>query len=581
MPDQSPDTTPEKPQKTFVAHARIISLLTLFSRILGMARERVSAQYFGAGIVSSAFIVAFSIPNMFRKLFGEGALSAAFIPLYTKALKEEKENASSPVAASANEFAAASVNLLTLILLTITIIGEIVLWLICFLNPNMRGDWLLTLKFTAVMLPYVMLICGTAFLSSILQVHHRFAIPAFAPVILNVIHIVVIIAGAKFLHIQIRSDSAASTIAATTASQTRLAYILSAFVLVAGVLQVMILIPSLRAVGFKLKWVKNFWTPSVKQMLLMSLPVALSASVLQISVLMDKGISLLLAKGVDKAGNVISVFHLFGTEIRCPMELGAAARLNWAQFLYQFPLGVFAIAIATAIFPKLSDKALDADQNEFKSVLRMGIEATLFEGFAASVGLIVVRYPIAKLLFLTGGMTMADIDLIARSVLYYSTAIWAFSLLQVVNRAFFALHDTRTPLILSVVNIAINLIVELPLVWVKAIGESGMAIGTAVSFAVQTVIMLWILDRRLNGLELYRCRSRIIGMFIAALIMGGACWAVQKTQWYPQRETKWCWTVQLIILMSVGALVYLRICQWIGVDMLDQFLPRKWKRKKS
>ena len=578
MPSETPNQISSKPQKSFLAHARIISLLTLISRILGMARESVSAKYFGAGIVSSAFIVAFSIPNMFRKLFGEGALSAAFIPLYTKALKEEQTGAR---AGSANEFAAASVNLLTLILLAITIIGEIALWIICMIYPDMRGDWLLTVKFTAVMLPYVMLICGTAFLSSILQVHHRFAMPAFAPVILNVVHIVTIILGAKFLHIQIGSNTSASEIAATTASQTRLAFLLSAFVLVAGVLQVMILIAPLRQVGFRLKWVRNIWTPSVKQMLLMSLPVALSASVLQISVLMDKSISLLLANGIDKAGNVISSIHLFGTEIRCPMEIGAAARLNWAQFLYQFPLGVFAIALATAIFPKISDKALDSDQNEFKGVLRMGIEATLFEGFAASIGLMVVRYPIAKLLFLKRGMTVHDIDLIAQSVLCYSSAIWAFSLLQIVNRGFFALHDTRTPLIMSVVNIVINLVVELPLVWVRKLGESGMAIGTAVSFAVQTVIMLYILDRKLGGLQLGQIRNRIIGMFFAALVMGAFCVAVQKSSWFPARENQLTWILQLVILMSIGALVYLRICRWIGVDMMDQLLPKKWQRNKT
>src|SRR5205807_3468360 len=145
----------------------------------------------------------------------------------------------------------------------------------------------------------------------------------------------------------------------------------------------------------------------------MSIPVALGASVLQISVLMDKGLSLLLAQGVDRAGNLIHSFQFLGHSIRYPMELGAAARLNWAQFLYQFPLGVFAIALATAIFPGLSADALEHDRSSFKAVLRQGIEATMFEGLAASIGLILVRYPAVKLLFQHGDLTSHDSVLIA------------------------------------------------------------------------------------------------------------------------------------------------------------------------
>src|SRR3981081_3811702 len=129
-----PVSAPDKAPKSFVAHAKLIGGLTLLSRILGMARESVSAKFFGAGIVSSAFIVAFSIPNLFRKLFSEGALSAAFIPLYTKALKEEKDGAagsSGSFASSSSEFAAASVNMLCVLLLGITILGELLIWAVC------------------------------------------------------------------------------------------------------------------------------------------------------------------------------------------------------------------------------------------------------------------------------------------------------------------------------------------------------------------------------------------------------------------------------------------------------------------
>jgi putative peptidoglycan lipid II flippase len=566
----SPPPAPP-PQKSFVAHAKLIGGLTLFSRILGMARESISAKYFGAGMVSVAFSVAFLVPNLFRKLFGEGALSAAFIPLYTKAIKDET------TAGSSNDFAAASVNLLCAMLLLVTLVGEVVIGIAIHLGHDIRPDWLLTLKFTAIMLPYVILICGTAFLSSILQVHRRFGMPAFTPVLLNLTHIIVLTLGAKFLHLKIGRHGQEFD-AVTIAKQTALAYWLCGFVLIAGALQVMILLPSLRAVGFRLRWVPHFWTPGVKRMLTMSVPVAIGASVLQVSVAMDKGISLLLAKGTDRGGQLIGTFHFFGHVLRYPMEEGAAARLNWAQVLYQFPLGVFAIALATAIFPGLSSDALDRDRSAFKGVLRGGIEATLFEGLAASIGLMVVREPAVKLLFLHGSVTLHDAELISRSVLFYATAIWAFSMLQIINRAYYALHDTKTPLLMSLMNIAINLIVELPLVWLPGIGEAGMAIGTAVSFAIQAMLMLWILDRRLGGLELSRSFGNIAKMVAAAVVMGLACLALQHLPIYPRGDRKTIWLVQLLIMVSVGGFIYLGLCAAMGMDVIQHFLPKRFRR---
>jgi putative peptidoglycan lipid II flippase len=388
----------------------------------------------------------------------------------------------------------------------------------------------------------------------------------------------VIVVGAHLLHLQIKPREKVFD-PATVASQTHLAYWLCVFVLVAGAMQVAILLPPLKAIGFRLRWVPHFWTPSVKRMLKMTVPVALGASVLQVSVLMDKAISLMLAQGADKAGNLINTFTIFGHTIRYPMELGAAARLNWAQFLYQFPLGVFAIALATAIFPGLSADALEHDRSRFKGVLRQGFEATMFEGLAASAGLILVRYPAVKLLFQHGDLTAHDSMLIARSVLFYSTAIWAFSLLQIVNRAYYALHDTRTPLIMSVVNIVLNLVIELPLIWLPGLGEAGMAVGTAVSFAVQAIVMLWILDRRIGGLELRQSVGPIVKMAIATALMTAACLAVQRLPFFPRADRKTVWLIQLVAIMATGAAVYIGACSAMGIGVLKHVMPKKRKRE--
>jgi putative peptidoglycan lipid II flippase len=559
--------------KSFVWHAKLIGTITFISRLLGMARESIAANYFGAGAIWSAFTVAFTVPNLFRKLLGEGALSAAFIPLYAQAIKRE-ETGDTSGEVTAKDFAVASVNLLCGILIALTIVGELVLFALLFVH--MRADYLLAVKLTIIMLPYVLLICGTAFLGAILQVHHRFVAITATSIVSNLCLIIAIIIAARSFDLK------------SEAGQIAGVRWLSISVLVAGVIQIAMLLPSLYTVGFRFRLILHLWTPAIRKMLWMTLPVALGAGVMQISVVLDKGISFVLAEGEGR-----TTFSLFGHIIKYPMAEGAAARLNWAQFMYQFPLGVFAIALATAIFPKLSSDALPtstAAQNagapagsidipeSFKSVLRHGVEASLFIGLPASVGMIVVRYPAIRFLFERGHFTYEDTKWVALSTAIYSAAIWAFSLQQILNRAYYALHDTMTPLIWGIVNLSINTIIELPLLW-TGLRESGMAVGTLVSFAIQAVLMLWMLDRRVGGMDLRRSLGSIAKMVLASAAMWLACVAFQYTPLYPHGERKIIWAIQLLELMTIGGAVYFGLCAMMGMNVLNDLLPRRKARR--
>jgi len=548
-------------QASFVSHAKLIGLLTLFSRILGMARESIAANYFGAGAVWSAFTVAFTIPNLFRKLFGEGALSAAFIPLYAQAVKREEEDSGiRSEDPSSQAFAAASVNLLCSILIALTIVGEVILYALTFLY--LRPDYLLAVKLTAIMLPYVLLVCGTAFLGAILQVHHRFAAITATSIVLNACLIVAIVAASRFFNLK------------TEAGQEAGVRWLSYATLIAGVIQILMLLPSLRAVGFRFQPILHFWTPAVRRMLTLTLPVALSAGVLQVSVVLDKGISFMLARSPGH-----DTFTLLGRTIALPMAEGAAARLNWSQFLYQFPLGVFAIALATAIFPKLSADALDADRTQFKRILRQGIEASLLIGLPASAGMILVRYPAVRLLFERGNFTYDDTVLVARSTAVYAGAIWAFSLQQILNRAYYSLHDTTTPLLLGLGNLAINTLIELPLLWYKPLAESGMAVGTLVAFSLQAVLMTWMLGRKVGGLGLRQSMPNLARMLLATAAMCAACYAVQWTSLYPKdlahSPHKLIWLCQLTLLMLLGGGTYFATAAALGLPVLEHVRVRK------
>jgi putative peptidoglycan lipid II flippase len=310
-------------------------------------------------------------------------------------------------------------------------------------------------------------------------------------------------------------------------------------------------------------------TPAVRKMLKMTVPVALGAAVLQISVLLDKAIAFFLSVGPGRTS-----FELFGHVIHYPMAEGATQRLNWAQFMYQFPLGVFAIALATAIFPKLSEGAVDQDRAQFRSILRRGIEASLFIGLPASMGLVLVRYPAIRLLFERGNFTAADTELVARSTGLYAAAIWAFSLQQILNRAYYALHDTTTPLVLGIANLIINTFVEIPLLW-TGLAEAGMAAGTLVAFSLQAVIMIWMLDRKAGGVGLSESIRPIAKMIAAMIAMGVACVLVRMLPFYPHGTTKLATAMQLGILMGVGGVTYFSVSAALGLNVLDHVRRRR------
>jgi putative peptidoglycan lipid II flippase len=557
----SPTDSLPSSTRSFIAHAKLVAMFTFFSRVLGLIREIIAANFFGAGVVWSAFTVAFMIPNLFRRLFGEGALSAAFIPLYAQAIRREGQNQNDDQRSieSANGFANASVNLLIVILLALTIAGEVFLavWACLF---HTDPETLLALKLTAVMLPYVLLVCGQAFLSGILQVHHRFAAAAAVPIVSNVLLIAAIATGAKIFDLS------------THQGRTQGVYWLASTVLVSGFLQIAFLIPSLLRIGFRFQPVLHFFTPQVRQMLRLTGPVALSAGILQISTMLDKGISFFLA-----ASPTSTHFTFFGHLIRYPMENGAVARLNWAQYLYNFPLSIFATAVATVIFPRLSATAMQSDRTPFKYMLRRGIEATLFIGLPASVGLMVVAHPAVALLFQHGNFYPHDTVLVARSTMLYAAAIWAFSLQQILNRAYYAMHDTKTPLYWGIINLLVNTLVEIPLLW-TGLSESGMAAGTLVSFAVQSIAMVFLLNRRVGGIDLHKLAGPVVKMLFSAAAMLTACIAVQYLSIYPHRISRIAWAEQLLILMSLGTAVYLGICHLLGIRVLEHLLPKRLKR---
>ncbi|MCC7407340.1 MAG: murein biosynthesis integral membrane protein MurJ [Phycisphaeraceae bacterium] len=458
----------------FVGHAMTVGGLTLLSRITGLVRDSVMAATLGAGAVADAFYLAFLIPNLFRRLFGEGALAAAFIPHYTDLLKKDEE--------LARRFSGACMGLLTATLGVLTIVGELVL-----MGMERHGQWsadtALTLSLMKIMLPYMPLVCLVAYLGGILQVHRRFGPPAAAPILLNLANI-----------------AAAAWIAAGISTEEglrRTIFIVAVSVTVAGLLQLAWQVAALGGIPWMAYSFRGIG-PTMRSMLRMFGPMVIALAVFQINAALDSVIAYGLAP--RNGGDTL---HLLGWSMNYPTEQGDVAALNWAQRLYQFPLGVFAIAIATAIFPALAEAQAESPEDaggmarstpKFTAILSRGLRLTFFIGLPASVGLVIIRLPLARAIFEYNQFGLDDARRVASVLGGYAAGIWAFSAMHVLTRGFYALKDVRTPLRISLTMVGLNLGLNLTLIW--PLGVAGLAWSTAICAFVQVYLMIHAMRKR-------------------------------------------------------------------------------------
>ncbi len=455
----------------FIGHARTVSILTLLSRVTGLLRDAVLAAVLGMTAIADAFFIGFLVPNLFRRLFGEGALTSAFIPHYAEALKEDR--------ALARRLASLCLAALAVALAGLTLVGEAVLAAML-----MWGQWAeetaLAIRLVMLMLPYMPLICLVALIGGVLHVHGRFGPPAAAPMLLNL----TLMAGAA--------------VAAWTGGSEPMGRqgvtILAMSVLAAGVVQLIWQLMVLRRIEPLTTDFHGAWQ-YLRRIAMMMLPMLLGLAIFQFNAFFDSLLAFALAPRGER-----DTLWLFGREVACPVEPGAVAALQWAQRLYQFPLGVFGIAVATAIFPALSRAATAGGDDDgpaggdFAGILRRGLRLTVFIALPASVGLLLVGLPLARLIFERGQFELADSIRVATILAGYASAVWAYSMMHVLTRAYHALKDAQTPLRVGLVMVAMNVALNLVLIW--PLGAAGLAWSTAITATVQVVVLAILLRRQ-------------------------------------------------------------------------------------
>ena len=428
---------------------RTVAGLTLVSRVLGLVRDLVTVRVFGDTAVGSAFAAAFAIPNMFRRLFGEGALSAAFIPEYTTLADEDPDRA--------DKLASLVIGMLALITGGITVAVELGLLAVLLIAPG-GEERALSLKLIMVCLPFMPAICVAAIMGGMLQARGRFGPWAAAPILLNVC---VIAASVPYFFLE-------------TEAQTW-AYPIAAAAVLSGFLQVLWSLWSLRGM---VRWTRAVGDVGdrARAMLWRMVPVLIGLGTLQVNSFVDT----LIAMWPNWVGPTIAGFDY-------PLDERANAILFYSQRLYQFPLGVFGIAVATAAFPVLSRDAKDPAR--FASTLGRGVRLSLFIGLPATFGLLAVREPLVAVLYSGMGDGFSE-DGVRRAglvLLGYSAAVWAYSLNQLYTRAFYATGDTMTPMRIAVAMVGANVTLNVVLIW--WLKEAGLAWSTA---ACATGQLLWL-----------------------------------------------------------------------------------------
>lgn len=451
--------------------AGVVGFATMLSRIFGFLRDMVVAAFFGAGIATDAFFVAFRIPNLLRRLFAEGSLTVSFVPVFTEYLKKKSRE-------DALELANITFTVLSAILVVVSLAGVLLSPLIVtIMAPGFHKvpeQYELTVFLTRFMFPYIFFISLVALCMGILNSHRHFAAPALSPVVLNISMILAALLLRDFFEEPIVS--------------------LAVGVMVGGVLQLAMQWPFLVRLGVKLVPDFRIRHPGLERIGRLMLPAVFGAAIYQINIFISTILASLLPSG--------SVSYLY-----------------YADRVVELPLGVFAIAVGTATLPSFSEQVAKGDFNELKRTISFSLRLILFITIPATIALIALRVPIISVLFQRGAFDVQSTILTSQALLYYTLGLWAFSVIRVIVSAFYALHDTKSPMKAAVVALIVNVVCSV--VFMFHLKHGGLALATSVASAINVIMLSLVLRKRIGTFIDQEFSRSIVKVFVASLIMWG------------------------------------------------------------
>jgi len=515
--------------------AGIISAATFLSRVLGYVRDVLIAGYFGTGVYADAFIAAFRIPNMLRRLFGEGSLGIAFVPVLSECLTQKGRQ-------EAYRLAGSAMRILALILTVAVVLGILgapwITRMIAYGFLDSPDKFELTVSLTRWMFPYVFFIGMLALCMAILNVLGHFASPALAPSLLNL----AMIAAMLFA-------------AALTKDSTVRVYALAVGVLIGGVLQLLLQIPFLIRQGLRFRQKTPWVHPAMRRVGTLFIPATAGAAVVQVNSLV---------------GNLLASF----------LETGSVSYLYYADRLVQFPLGLFGISAAIAVMPSFARQAAAADFAALKETFVFALNTVFFVTLPSMAGLILLREPIVALLFERGAFDASATRMTALALLYYAVGLWAFASLRIVASVFYALQDARTPVRCAALSMLANLLLGLLLM--KPMDHAGLALALSLAAMLNLAMLLVFLRRRIGAVGGKRILTSACKTTVGSAIMAFGVWLAAGPVLSITAATPGRRAAGLFVIIVFAILIYAAVSRWLhGKEFKNMVAFVRIKRYKS
>ena len=499
--------------------------LTMASRLLGLARDILIAAALGTGAVADAFFVAFRFPNLFRRLFGEGAFNAAFVPLFAKKLEGDGAQA-------ARAFAAEAMAGLSAVVLLVTAVCMLAMpWLMLLLAPGFAGDpakYDLAVLLTQITFPYLLCMCMTALISGILNSMHQYWVAAAAPILLNIVLTVAV----------------ALAMVMGTAGQPTAGMILSVAVTLAGFAQLAWVWVALRRAGMGIHWQRPGYSDDMKRLVGLGVPGLISGGITQINIMI---------------GTIIA-----------SLEAGAVSYLYYADRLYQLPLGIVGVAVGVVLLPDIARRLRAGDEASVMDSQNRSLEFALMLTLPAAVALAVSATPIVGVLFERGAFRASDTAATAMALAAFALGLPAFVLQKVFQPTFFAREDTKTPMRYALVNMAVNTIGSIVLFFAfQAAGWRpflGIAVATTLAGWINALLLWGTLVKRGHYRGDARL-ARVIPLVLASCaVMGGVLWLAEHLlgAWLSPASPSWVRFAGLAALVGTGLAVYGVLIQLTG-----------------
>jgi putative peptidoglycan lipid II flippase len=553
-PEQSTDpdqpAAPVTKQTSVARSAGIVSVAVMFSRVIGLIRETIFAYFFGAGFLYDAYVVAFRIPNVLRDLFAEGALSVAFVKVFTdyQINKSEKE---------AWHLAGLVFNALAVVMSVICIVG--ILFSRQFVDLIADGfspeKAALATTLTEIMFPFILLVALAAVAMGVLNTKGVFGIPASASTVFNIVSITFGLGLAYWL-----SGGGWEKVSdpnLTPSGPAQWAIIGMAIgTLIGGAAQFAMQIPSLYRVGFRFVWGLNFADEGLKRVMALMTPAILGTSAVQINVLVNT---------------------FFVSEIK-----GANSWLSYSFRLMQFPIGLFGVAIGTAAIPVLSRLASEGKIKEFRDTLSSSINLVFLMTIPAACGLIVLGEPIIRLIYEHGVFTATSTSMTALALAGYSIGLAGYAAIKVLSPAFYALNDAKVPMIIAIASIGVNAVASYFFrEWLShygvtpdtpyGYGHAGVALATSCVALVNFAALVWFMRRKIKRLNGRSVGSSFVRIAVASVVMSAGAYATYYFL-FVELGTKSLIVklAEAFVPIAVGALVFIVIAKLLGVKELDQ-----------